>query len=103
MHSKTLPPVLLALIMLISIQCNALIFLDIAINENFINVITMSVTSISVVMHLKATVSRIAASFHQEYNYNNIGNLRRESILLHYGTVLQPFMGVMTFVIIFTN
>ena len=28
---------------------------------------------------------------------------RRESILLHYGTVLQPFTGVMTFVMIFTN
>ena len=35
----------------------------------------------------------------QKYN-NNRG--ARESILLHYGTVLQPFTGVMTFVMIFT-
>ena len=34
---------------------------------------------------------------HQEYI------IGRESILLHYGTVLQPFMGVTILVMIFTN
>ena len=39
----------------------------------------------------------------KEPGYEQEYIIERESILLHYSTVLQPFTGVMTFVMIFTN
>ena len=40
----------------------------------------------------------IQSCYYQEYIIE-----RRESIELHYSTVLQPFLGVMTLMMIFTN